>query len=201
MAMVVLYSGALLFITLWTAHSIDTVDLRLTAIIDSSDDAIISKSLDGVILTWNPGAERLYGYTAAEAIGRSMLAMVPLERHAELQRRMECVREGEPSQPYETVRLHKDGTRIDVSLTLSPVRNARGHVIGCSSISRDITQRKRVEEEIRKLNSELEDRVEQRTAELRESERVVRKKLESILSPEGDWSNFELGDIFDIPAV
>jgi len=199
--MVMLYSAALLFITLWTAHSIDTVDQRLTAIIDSSEDAISSKSLDGAILTWNPGAERLYGYAAAEVIGQSMLTMVPPELHADLQDRLERIRKGQVLQPYETVRERKDGTRIDVSLSLSPIRNGHGEIIGCSAISRDITERKRADEEIRRLNSELESRVEQRTAELRESERVVRRKLESILSPEGDWSSFELRDIFDIPAV
>jgi len=199
--MVMLYSAALLFITLWTAHSIDTVDQRLTAIIDSSEDAISSKSLDGAILTWNPGAERLYGYAAAEVIGQSMLTMVPPELHADLQDRLERIRKGQLLQPYETVRERKDGTRIDVSLSLSPIRNGHGEIIGCSAISRDITERKRADEEIRRLNSELESRVEQRTAELRESEREVRKKLESILSPEGDWSKLELRDIFDIPAV
>ncbi len=199
--MVMLYSGALLFITVWTAHSIETVDMRLTAIVDSSNDAIVSKSTDGTILTWNHGAERLYGYTAAEAIGQSMLFVVPPELHEEVLGFMDRIRHGERVQHRETVCIRKDGTRIDVSLTFSPVMNGHGEITGCSAISRDITERKRAEDEIRKLNQELEDRVEQRTAELRETEQEVRRKLESILSPEGDSSRFELRDIFDIPAV
>ncbi len=199
--MVLVYSAALLFITMWTAHSIDAIDLRLAAIIDSSEDAISSKSFDGAILTWNPGAEHLYGYSAAEAIGQSMLTMVPAELHADLQHRLEHIRGGQLLQPYETVRLRKDGTRIDVSLALSAVRNARGEVIGCSAISRDISQRKRAEEEIREAEQGTGRAGGGATAELQESEREVRRKLESILSPEGDWSSFELRDIFDVPAV
>ena len=199
--MVVEYSAILLFVTIWTANSIDASDLRLAAIVDSSEDAIFSKSLDGIVTTWNQGAERLYGFTREEALGQSMLFVVPPELHDEIQSMLERVRHGEPVSQHDTVRLRKDGSRVDVSVTLSPVRNARGEVAGCSAIARDITERKRAEHEILKLNRDLEQRVEVRTAQLRESEQQVRRKLDSILSPEGDLERLDLADVLDVPVV
>ncbi len=199
--MVVLYSSILLIVGIWTANSIDAADLRLAAIVDSSEDAIYSESLDGLITSWNQGSERLYGHTPAEAIGQSMLLVVPPELHAEIRFMLERVRRGEFVSQHDTVRLRKDGARIDVSVTLSPVRNARGEVAGCSAIARDITERKRAEEKILKLNQDLEERVEVRTAQLRESEQQVRRKLDSILSPEGDLERLDLADVLDVPVV
>ena len=200
-AMVILYSASLVLITVWTANSIDNVDLRLAAIIDSSDDAIVSKSLHGVILTWNNGAERLYGYSAAEAIGKPALMLSPPQFHQEQQAILEQIRRGERVEHHETVRVRKDGSRFDVSVTMSPVRNAHSEIIGCSAIARDITERKRAEAEISVLNRELEQRVEERTVQLAESERQVRKKLDSILSPEGDVGGLELHDVLDVELV
>jgi len=306
---------------------------RLACIVDSSDDAIFSKTLDGVITTWNKGAERLYGYAAAEAIGRPLTLVAPPELHSELDSLLKSVGRGECVDHYDTVRLRKDGTRIDVSVTLSPLRDETGKIVGVSTVVRDVTERKRAEEtlrereeriralldstaeaifgddlngrcsfcnsataellgygtpaeilgkdvhalihhkrpdgtrlstedcpiaqavragrnyhaedvvfwrkdgtcfpaecwshplfeagklagsvvtflditerkqaeeEIRQLNRELEDRVEERTLQLRESEQSVRRKLDNILSPEGDLGNLELADILDIPAV
>ncbi len=119
---------------------------RLAAIIRSSDDAIIGKDLDGAITSWNPGATRLFGYGEAEAVGRSIALIVPPERADEeldLRRRL---RLGESLEHFETVRLDKHGRRVDVSLTVSPIRDATGPTVGISTIARDITERKQVEE-------------------------------------------------------
>ncbi len=158
-----------------SVEQIERGQRRLAAIVESSDDAIISKSPDGVITTWNKGAERIYGYTAAEAIGQSMGFIVPPEGMQELHDLLQRVRRGECVDYYETVRVCKDGHRVDVALTLSPLKNERGKIAGTSAIARDITERKRAEEEIRKLNDELEQRVLDRTAELTASN----KELES----------------------
>jgi PAS domain S-box-containing protein len=127
----------------------------LAALVESSDDAIIGKTLEGVILTWNSGAERMYGYAAEEVVGRSISILVPPYRPEEWSEIYEKLRQGEWIDRYETVRLKKDGTAVDVSLTLSPIRDAAGAVIGVSAIERDITARRRVEEERLKLIEEL----------------------------------------------
>ena len=111
----------------------------LAAIVRSTDDAIISKSLDGVVVTWNPAAERLYGYMAAEMVGEPILRIVPPELHDEEQRIIAKIRAGERIEHYPTVRVRKDGSRVDVSITVSPVRDAEGRIIGASKIARDIT--------------------------------------------------------------
>jgi PAS domain S-box-containing protein len=122
---------------------------RLAAIVDSSDDAIISKSLDGTILTWNRGAERLYGYSAQEAVGRDISILMPTDRYEEYQRLREIMKRGERLEHLETVRLRKDGTLVDISLTLSPILAADGAVTGISAVARDITERKRMEQSLR----------------------------------------------------
>lgn len=118
-------------------------DWFLASIIDSSDDAIIGKDLDGVILSWNAGAERIYGYTADEAVGRRIDMLIPPDRPDELPGVMERLRRGERIEHYETVRVTKEGRHIDVSLTISPIRDAEGTIIGASAIARDITAGKR----------------------------------------------------------
>jgi two-component system CheB/CheR fusion protein len=122
---------------------------RLAAIVESSDDAIVSKSLDGIIRTWNGGAERIFGYTAEEAIGQPILLLIPPERHSEELEIMRRLRRGERVDHFETVRLTKDGRRLDMSITISPIRDSSGAVIGASKIGRDITARKRAEEALR----------------------------------------------------
>lgn len=323
--MVLLYSAVLALITVWTANSLDNVDLWLTAVVDSSEDAIFGKTTDGTIVTWNRGAERLYGYTAEEIVGRSMLMLAPDDQHAEQMQLLERIRHGESIRQHDTVRLRKDGSLVSVSVTASPFRNARGEISGCSvvvrdisehkaagqklreaarytrsliessldplvtispagkitdvneatvkvtglsrerlmgtefasyfsepekasegyqhvlasgyvtdyplsirhtsgrlthvlynasiyrdekgepagvfAVARDITERRAAENKLHELNRTLEKRVEQRTADLRESEREVRRKLDSILSPEGDVSNLELRDILDVEAI
>jgi PAS domain S-box-containing protein len=123
--------------------------LQTASIVENSDDAIISKNLDGIILSWNPGAEKLYGYTAAEAIGQPVTMLIPSDRPDEEPHILEQIGRGERVDHYETVRQRKDGTLIDVSLTVSPVRDTGGRIIGASKIARDITDRKRAEKELR----------------------------------------------------
>jgi two-component system, chemotaxis family, CheB/CheR fusion protein len=122
---------------------------QLAAIVESSDDAILSKSLDGVIQSWNRGAEELYGYVAGEVVGKHVDTIVPPERRDELATIMARLRRGERVQQLETVRLRKDGTRVDVAVTVSPVKDERGGVTGASAVARDITERKRVEQALR----------------------------------------------------
>jgi PAS domain S-box-containing protein len=125
------------------------VRARLAAIVESSDDAIISKDLDGVVLSWNAGAVRIFEFTAAEAVGKSITFIIPSERRHEEEQILRRLRKGERIEHFETVRVTKSGKRIDVSLTISPVRNIRGQVIGVSKIARDITAQKQVEESLR----------------------------------------------------
>src|SRR4249919_2494374 len=121
----------------------------LAAIVDSSDDAIVGKDLDGVILTWNRGAERLYGYTAEELRGRSIRVLFPDDRLDELDGILETVRTGRRVERLETVRRTKSGTLVDVSVTVSPVRAADGTIVGGATIARDITARRQVEHALR----------------------------------------------------
>jgi PAS domain S-box-containing protein len=123
----------------------DEVSRRLTAIIESSDDAIVSKDLDGIITSWNPAAERMFGYTAAEAVGRSIRLIIPADRQHEEDEVLRRLRRGERIDHFETVRRCKDGTNIEISLTVSPIIDQDGRVIGASKIARDITDRKRGE--------------------------------------------------------
>jgi PAS domain S-box-containing protein len=146
----------------------------LAAIIDSSEDAIISKTLQGVITSWNSAAERLFGYTAKEAIGQPITMIIPLDRRDEETRILARLRQGERIDHFDTVRVRKDGTKLEISLTISPVRDAAGKVIGASKIARDIGTRKRVERELheseqrfRTLADALDTQVQFRTQELR----------------------------------
>jgi PAS domain S-box-containing protein len=118
---------------------------RLAAIVENSQDAIISQDLDGRILTWNRGAELLFGYTSDEAVGNPIELIVPQEMRAEHQESMQALRRGEPVEYIESSRVHKDGTRLEVSSRISPLRNAEGEVVGASKLSHDISQRKRSE--------------------------------------------------------
>jgi len=135
----------------------------LAAIVDSSDDAIVSKTLDGIITSWNRGAERIFGYSAAEAIGRHITLIIPTERHAEENDVLARVRRGEKLDHFETVRRAKDGREVYISLTVSPVRDASGKIIGASKVARDITERKHAEEERERLA--LQERAARRSAE------------------------------------
>jgi len=138
---------------------------RLAAAVDSSDDAILTKTLEGRIVTWNAGAERMYGYAADEIIGESVSRLLPPDSGEQLGMLLDRVRRGERVEHYDAVRLRKDGRRIDVSLSLSPVKDAAGVLVGVSAIARDVTKRRRAEQEVSRLNDELEQRVFARTAQ------------------------------------
>ncbi|MEZ2329699.1 PAS domain S-box protein [Mesorhizobium sp. RCC_202] len=132
---------------------------RLAAIVQSSDDAIISKDLDDIITSWNKGAERLFGYAPDEIIGKSILTLIPPSRHGEEAGILERVGRGEHIDHYETVRRRKDGSLVWVSLTISPLKDDRGKVIGASKIARDMTERRRADEHRKILIGELNHRV------------------------------------------
>jgi PAS domain S-box-containing protein len=153
----------------------EQVRAQLAAIVESSDDAIISKTLAGVITSWNLGAEKLFDYSAEEAIGKPMGMLFPPDRAREEPEILARIRRGETVDHFDTVRMRKDGKPIDVSVALSPIRDGRGKIIGASTIARDISERKRAENEILQLNIDLEERVERRTADLE----AANKELEA----------------------
>jgi PAS domain S-box-containing protein len=130
----------------------------LASIVESSDDVIVSKNLDGVITSWNRGAERIFGYTAAEAIGQPITIVIPQDRHDEERKILTRIRRGERIEHFETVRQRKHGSLIWVSLTISPVKNAEGKIVGASKIARDITEQKRTNDQIATLAREAEHR-------------------------------------------
>jgi PAS domain S-box-containing protein len=153
----------------------------LAAIVDSSDDAIVSKTLDGVITSWNAGAERLFGYTAREAVGQHISLIIPANRRDEETVIIERIKKGERIEHFDTVRVRKDKTPLDISLTISPVRDATGKIVGASKIAQDITQRKRIERELREseeryrtLADALDTQVRFRTQELETSNSALR---------------------------
>ena len=148
---------------------------KLAAIVESSHDAIIGKTLDGTITSWNKGAEELYGYSAEEVVGRSIAVLFPPEHTDEVPAILERLSRGESIDHFETERIAKEGKRISVSLTISPIRDESGAISGSSTIARDITDRKQAEEEIRRLNNELEQRVAERTGQLE----AANKELEA----------------------
>ena len=160
-------------------RSAEEARFRLASVVESSDDAIISKTLDGVITSWNVGAERIFGYTAQEAVGQSIYLLIPVERRSEEPAIQDRLRKGERIETYETVRVRKDGTRIEVSLTVSPIRDDNGRIIGASKIARDITARKRAEAERARLTSMLE--------KLLSSERSARAEAEHLSAIKDDF--------------
>ena len=174
-----IFTGVLRDIT--ARKQADETRARLAAIVDSSDDAIFSMALDDTILTWNAGAERLYGYTANEMIGRSRALLVPAGKSAELTAIMEKAARGEPGEPFETQRTRKDGSTIDISLTISPMTDSTGRVTGASTIARDITNRKKAEAELKRLNDEIQlQRLRVFKATMRTVQDIVNNLLNSL---------------------
>ena len=152
--------------------------LLLASIVETSDDAIISKNLDGIITSWNKGAERIFGYMAEEIIGKSVKVLIPREYHAEEDTILERIRRGQRIEHYETIRQRKHGSLINVSLTVSPVADHQGKIVGASKIARDITERTRTEAQISLLAREAEHRTKnilatvQATVHLTQSETI-----------------------------
>lgn len=162
---------------------------HLAAIVTSSDDAIVSKNLDGIITTWNKSAERIFGYSAEEAIGKHITLLIPPERHQEEVDILARLRRGERVDHFHTVRRRKDGTLLDVSLTISPVRDSAGRVVGASKVARDITAQIRTEQALREseerfraLSESLDAEVRLRTAELERRSADVLRQSEQLRS-------------------
>jgi PAS domain S-box-containing protein len=189
---------------------------RLAAIVDSSFDAIIGKDLNSVITSWNAAAERLFGYTAEEAVGQSVRMLIPESLRDQEDDIIARVRQGESVPPFETVRRRKDGRNISVSLTISPIRNRAGQIIGASKIARDITDTKAAERRIRFLLREVNHRVKNQfavilsmvretakhTSDPKEFERSIRERIMSLASSHdllvsSDWSGASLTALAD----
>ncbi|MEO0032506.1 MAG: hypothetical protein RIS94_2264 [Pseudomonadota bacterium] len=130
-------------------------EAHLSAIIQSSDDAIISKSLDGIVVSWNPAAARIFGYDEAEMVGQSIRRLIPPDRQAEEDEILSRIGKGERIKSFETVRLHKSGSEIRVSLTVSPILDPEGHIVGASKIARDVTARHAAENALREIDLRL----------------------------------------------
>jgi PAS domain S-box-containing protein len=146
---------------------------QLAAIVESSADAIVGVALDGAVVSWNAGAEALYGYGAREIVGASVTRLVPAERLEEVPGILGDIAHGKRFERLETERVTKDGRRLYVALAVSPIHGVDGLVVGASEISRDVTERRRAEEEVRRLNEELEQRVQVRTAQLEDANREL----------------------------
>lgn len=159
---------------------------RLAAIVDSSDDAIISKDLNGVITSWNAGAQRLFGYTVEEAVGQSIEMLIPAERSDEEPEILGRIRAGQKVDHYETVRRRKDGTLVDISLTVSPILDKKGAVVGASKIARDISERRYAQAREKALREELELRLYERTSSLRRTEGALRELSHFLLRSQED---------------
>jgi PAS domain S-box-containing protein len=159
----------------------------LAAIVDSSDDAIISKNLDGIITSWNKSADRTFGYTADEAVGKHISLIIPADRLGEESEILRRLKSGERIDHFETVRQRNDGTLLDISVTISPVKDSMGRIIGASKVARDVSQRKQLDEVLRqsedrfrKLSESLDVEVRKRTAELEERNREVLTRAEQV---------------------
>jgi PAS domain S-box-containing protein len=160
---------------------------RLAAIVSGSSDAIVSKNLNGIINSWNASAERIFGYTADEMIGRSILTIIPPELHSEEAEILRRIRNGERLEHFDTVRLRKDGTKVHVSLTVSPLRDHEGKIAGASKIARDITDRKRAEE----LQGVLVNELNHRTKNLLATVGTIARRTLSGVAPAEKLAEFD----------
>ena len=159
----------------------------LAAIVDCSDDAIISKNLDGIITSWNKSAERLFGYTAGQAVGQNIAIIIPDDRRGEEAEILNRLRRGERVDHFETIRVAKNGEPLHISLSISPIRDARGRIIGASKVARDITERReaaealrRSEEKYRALAASLDAEVRIRTGELEQSNTDILRQSDEL---------------------
>src|SRR5688572_797258 len=169
-----------------------TDELRglLAAIVDSSDDAIISKDLNSIITSWNEGAQRMFGYTAAEVLGRPIWMLFPPDRIDEEAQILEQVKQGRRVEHFETVRMRKDGSLIELSVTISPITNASGQVVGASKIARDIGEQHRAQRSVEMARRELEHANRQLRLLAGDLEERVREKTRQLEESSQDWEAF-----------
>ena len=160
-------------------HLAEITSHRLAAIVASSDDAIIGKDLNSIITSWNLGAERIFGYTADEMIGTSIMRLIPSDRRDEEQEILSHIRRDERVDHFETIRVAKDGGQLNLSITVSPIKDSAGHVVGASKVARDITERKKAEAALRKATEEAESANSERLF-LLDSEREARSQAERV---------------------
>jgi PAS domain S-box-containing protein len=158
----------------------------LANIVETTDEVIVSKTLDGIVLSWNAAAERLFGYSAAEVVGQSITLIIPPELRDEETAILERLRQGERVEQFETVRVSKEGRRIDISLTVSPIRDSSGQLIGASKVARDITDRKRVEAALREADRRKDEFLATLAHELRNPLAPIRNALEIMKRAEED---------------
>jgi PAS domain S-box-containing protein len=170
----------------YRAHAALDATAQLAAIVESSDDAIISKDLNGIIRSWNRGAERLFGYPADDAIGRPFTMIIPSDRLSEAPGVLARIGQGEHIGPHDTVRCHRDGSRLDISSTLSPIRDANNKILGASTIARDISQRKRAEEALREADRRKSEFLAMLAHELRNPLAPIGNALQVLRVAEGD---------------
>lgn len=165
-------------------RQVEEVQAQLAAIVEYSDDAIISMTREGKITSWNAGAEKLFGYAAHEAQGRPLSLIVPSGSSQSLSHMFQRIKEGNRIDHFETQRLHKDGKKIEVSLTISPVKNAAGTITGFAKIARDITERKQAEQALKQAFDQLDLRVQERTAELTRANQALQAEIAERLRTE-----------------
>jgi PAS domain S-box-containing protein len=207
--------GVVAFIDVTDRKRARDVQEHLAAIVESSDDAIISKDANGIILSWNKGAQRLFGYSADEIVGKNILTIIPEHLRDEEPEILSRIRSGESIDHYETQRRRKDGTLVDISLTVSPMRNGRGEIVAASKIARDISDKKKAEAQHSLLMAELNHRVKNTLAtvisiarqsfsgpEMREARAAFNSRIRGLAQShsrlaEADWTSVDLKSLFE----
>jgi PAS domain S-box-containing protein len=168
------------------AESADETRSRLAAIVEGSDDAIVAKDLNGIITSWNKSAERMFGYSEEEVLGKPIALIIPADMQAEEVEILRRLRSGERIEHFETVRVSKEGKRVLVSLTISPVRDSSGKIVGASKIARDITRIKETELALREAHEQLDAKVKERTSELNQAQERLRMLSARLLQMQDD---------------
>lgn len=177
-------------------QAVQDAQARLAAIVESSSDAVVSKSLDGIVTTWNRSAELIFGYPADEMVGTSILRIIPPDRVHEETHILDRIKRGERIEHFETVRRRKDGTEIPVSLTISPIKDAKGRLIGASKIARDITEKRWAEETVRRQTAQLQEQA----AGLRTANEQLMKQTAALEAANNELEGFSYSVSHDLRA-